>query len=578
MFASQQGIAPLPLQSTRSTLAQSSPNAPPKSFPKVSRHTTDDLGSETGEYIPREYDDAGEKRVTDTGHYSMAATKSIFRQFGARIIVNGRRLRDDYWESNARKQGWTEEYLLEEKKPKPRAAKAINTSAAERTANSSMIFSPRQCIHPEPQTIKPGMIGAGGNVAILPACIPSHCTLSRQCIRPDSVPSNTRQVYNQIGPFQHSGLGYVSPSKPTNPGMAAFHQAHVTRPRLAATNTAPDESEDDPSSRFYQSVKVFAMGPTKIFGSTNIFEFVISAAVGNLQYRLRCAQPKDEVTGFLMPDWVISDTIWPENCLLEIDGHKLELHKGDGGKDIPVNITSFIHPNPSPDGVNRIKISTSQLWKAAKETCYFIAVEIVEVHQHAQILEMCHQSQHIPAAITLNDIKNSFTRQTRNDDDDDLTMLVSDLSSGLTDPYTARIFDTPVRGTSCVHRECFDLTTFLLTRNLKSKTPDDLSMIDIWKCPLCGEDARPYSLQIDDFFAHVRGELEKQNNLDAKAIIVSPDGTWMPKLERLLKRKLNDVGEDPSERIQNKLAGRDIQQVGKRNRVEIIVLDDENDD
>jgi hypothetical protein len=88
-------------------------------------------------------------------------------------------------------------------------------------------------------------------------------------------------------------------------------------------------------------------------------------------------------------------------------------------------------------------------------------------------------------------------------------------------------------------------------------------MIDIWKCPLCSEDARPCSLQIDDFFAHVRGELEKQNNLDAKAIIVSPDGTWMPKLERLLKRKLNDVGEDPSEKIQNKLAGRDIQQVGK---------------
>jgi len=59
----------------------------------------------------------------------------------------------------------------------------------------------------------------------------------------------------------------------------------------------------------------------------------------------------------------------------------------------------------------------------------------------------------------------------------------------------------------------------------------------------------------------VREELEKQNILDAKAIIVSPDGTWAPKLERLLKRKLNDDSEDPSESMQNKLAGR---QAGKR--------------
>jgi hypothetical protein len=72
----------------------------------------------------------------------------------------------------------------------------------------------------------------------------------------------------------------------------------------------------------------------------------------------------------------------------------------------------------------------------------------------------------------------------------------------------------------------------------------------------------------------VREELEKQNNLDAKAINVSPNGTWTPKLERLLKRKLNDDSEDPSESMQNKLAGR---QVGKRNRVEVIVLDDEGD-
>jgi hypothetical protein len=656
MFNSQQRIAPPPPQSTRSPLAQSSPlKAPPKSFPTVSCHTTDELGPEKDEYIPREYDDAGEKKVTGTGHLldgrkykcqtfclpdrgeklfmlafecapvlgyrdgyllfnknkslnkifptqaekehlidreilpfsyrsrnlPIVTAKSIFRQFGARIIVDGRRLRDDYWESNARKRGWTSEYLLEEKKPKPGATKAISTSAAEVSANASTILSPRQFgIHLQPQMIEQ-VRGAGGNVPILPIGIrareqPDACSSMSRLVSPatahfpasvswsSSFASNTAQVYNQT----RSELGYVPPRQQTNPEMAVFPQAHASRRWPAAKNIAPDESRDDPSSRFYQSVKDFAMGPTKISRPTNIFEFVVSAAVGNVQYRLRCIQPKVEVTRFLMPDWVTSDTVWPENCLLEIDGHKLGFCK-----DIPVNITSFIHLKPSPDGVNRIKISISQPLKAAKETCYFIAVEIVEVLQHAQILEMCHQSQHISATKTLNDIKNFFTRQTSNDDDDDFTMLVSDLSINLTDPYTARIFETPVRGTSCVHRECFDLKTFLLTRNLKSKTPD-LSMIGIWNCPLCGKDARPYSLRIDDFFAHVREELEKQNNLDAKAINVSPDGTWTPKLERLLKRKLNDDGKDPSESMQNKLAGR---QMGKRNRVEVIVLDDEDD-
>jgi hypothetical protein len=151
-------------------------------------HTTDQLGPE---YIPMEFDEAGEKKVDSLGYllggreykcrtfrlpnrgdklfmlateccrvlgyrktsllfnrnralYKLIATqaekdsliqqdilpysyrsrvivivtaKSIFRQFGSRIIQNGRRVRDDYWESMARKQGFTEEGLAEEKRP-----------------------------------------------------------------------------------------------------------------------------------------------------------------------------------------------------------------------------------------------------------------------------------------------------------------------------------------------------------------------------------------------------------------------------------------------------------------------------
>ncbi|OTA57935.1 hypothetical protein K449DRAFT_436946 [Hypoxylon sp. EC38] len=39
---------------------------------------------------------------------AIVTARSMFRQFGSRIVVNGRRVRDDYWEEKARKQGFTE--------------------------------------------------------------------------------------------------------------------------------------------------------------------------------------------------------------------------------------------------------------------------------------------------------------------------------------------------------------------------------------------------------------------------------------------------------------------------------------
>jgi hypothetical protein len=41
----------------------------------------------------------------------------MFRQFGSRVIVNGRRVRDDYWEVKARKQGFTEEDSASKRRP-----------------------------------------------------------------------------------------------------------------------------------------------------------------------------------------------------------------------------------------------------------------------------------------------------------------------------------------------------------------------------------------------------------------------------------------------------------------------------
>lgn len=71
---------------------------------------------------------------------AIVTARSMFRQFGSRLIVNGRRVRDDYWESKARKQGFTEEDAAGEKRPG--AARAREAAAAEAShAGGHMTFA-----------------------------------------------------------------------------------------------------------------------------------------------------------------------------------------------------------------------------------------------------------------------------------------------------------------------------------------------------------------------------------------------------------------------------------------------------
>ncbi|OQE17291.1 hypothetical protein PENSTE_c021G08359 [Penicillium steckii] len=162
-----------------------------KALPTVRDHTSDQLNDEGDEYIPKEFDDAGETKVDAMGYpqgnreykcrtfrvpkrgdklfmlatecarvlnyrdsyllfnknrslhkiiasqiekddliqqdilpYSyrsrqiaIVSARSMFRQFGSRVVANGRRVRDDYWESKARKQGFTEDDMAGEKRP-----------------------------------------------------------------------------------------------------------------------------------------------------------------------------------------------------------------------------------------------------------------------------------------------------------------------------------------------------------------------------------------------------------------------------------------------------------------------------
>ena len=189
-----------------------------KALPTVRDHTTDQLNPEGDEFIPREFDENGEKKVTANGalldgreykcrtfwvpgrgdklfmlatecarvlgyrdsyllfnknrslhkiianqvekdhlisqdilpysyrsrQIAIVTARSMFRQFGSRVVNNGRRVRDDYWEAKAVKQGFTEEDPAGEKRPG-----GARQRAALEAANAEVLPVPQHQIYYE---------------------------------------------------------------------------------------------------------------------------------------------------------------------------------------------------------------------------------------------------------------------------------------------------------------------------------------------------------------------------------------------------------------------------------------------
>ncbi len=231
--------APGPAPPTQASPPAKAPAKPTlKALPTVRDHTTDQLGPGNDEYLPREIDEAGEKKVLPNGQLlggreyrcrtflvpqrgdklfmlatecarvlgyrdsyllfnknrslfkiianqiekddlvgqeilpfsyrsrqiAIVTARSMFRQFGSRVIVGGRRVRDDYWETKARKQGFTEADLAGEKRPggtkaREAAAEAAQSAPVLSQTHSEIVYSntpgqfsaapPSQLVQPE---------------------------------------------------------------------------------------------------------------------------------------------------------------------------------------------------------------------------------------------------------------------------------------------------------------------------------------------------------------------------------------------------------------------------------------------
>ena len=393
-------------------------------------------------------------------------------------------------------------------------------------------------------------------------------SVRRQGGRPPSQPQNgSNSTVNQNPPLVNNKYPLLIPalgqepiqvSNP-DPKRVALHQSYLQSPKYLKISPA---GTVDPDLRLYAIFTSFAITPT-LLGPMLLFRklvfnvsphefsrkaievtlvdsmhlarpFTRKARHGSLLYLLRCIELRSDSTGVNEASWVTGDTVWPKFAYVKVNGSHVELRrKTHHGKDLPLDLTAHIR-----SGVNNITFSTLRTKDTDKKKLWAVAVEVVEVIDQEHI-------EHMPAEITpeeaLTIITKTLAKSNGGDDtegngDEDLRVVDAHVSIDMTDPFTSRIFNVPVRGKACLHRECFDRDTFFETR--KSRLKNDggdaryLTSPDEWKCPICGKDARPGSLIVDGFMKKVREELVKEGSVESvKAILVKADGSWSAKME-----------------------------------------------
>ena len=284
LIKSQHGNRPSPTHASprRATPSSAAKTPVVKALPTQRDHTTDQLNPEGDEYIPREIDEAGEKKVSPMGHpldgreyrirtfnvpnrgeklfmlatecarilgyrdsyllfnknrslfkiianqpekdnliyqeilpYSyrsrqiaIVTARSMFRQFGSRVIINGRRVRDDYWEAKAVKHGFTEEDAAGEKRPG--AAKQREAAAAE--ASNAHVMTAM----PQGEIIYSNGPSMDGQPSVPPGVHPVTLAPLPMIHMPSDDP-RANDYSNIVRPRQEiSGPAYIDRTQPSN--------------------------------------------------------------------------------------------------------------------------------------------------------------------------------------------------------------------------------------------------------------------------------------------------------------------------------------------------------------------------
>lgn len=280
-------------------------------------HTTDQLSTGGDDYIEKDHDPAGEKKVTATGHLTegreyrcrtffvpgrgdklfMLATecarvlvfrdsyllfnknkslhkiiasqpekddlirqeilpysyrsrqiaivtaRSMYRQFGARLINDGRRVKDDYWEASALAQGFTEDdYAVERKPPeKPKVVKDVAGPGTDITSTgltAMQTLSKGEIVYKDPpEGVRPP---ASGPVDSAPRAGQGSVLRPRQELsgapyEDKSQTSNTSEIVNHAAQAAQSNLAQMESRKHRERFFSDFYskERKMEMPQLA---------------------------------------------------------------------------------------------------------------------------------------------------------------------------------------------------------------------------------------------------------------------------------------------------------------------------------------------------------
>ncbi|KOS20472.1 E3 SUMO-protein ligase gei-17 [Escovopsis weberi] len=321
-------------------------------------------------------------------------------------------------------------------------------------------------------------------------------------------------------------------------------------------------------------VDSFAVGPEQILPQMKIiklqFELSTKEATNipkvvvpnELQQDLHNELP----TTLSGPSWAVSRTCWPSHIHVIFNQQPQILRrKQHFHHDQPVELTELVVP-----GSNEVDISFPVYPQNSQPNANdFVAVERISTIDHETVWSLVHSHEHT----TTEETKSVIKKRLNASESDDIVVENDSLRVSIVDPFSSQMYVVPVRGVECKHLECIDLQNWLETRPRKFATePTEPTVVDCWSCPICGLDARPTSLRIDDFFAEVRQKLLESGNGSAKAIEVAADGSW---------KAVQEVISDPS----SHLAKRDIKRISSRGSAglsawvpeTIEILDDDDD-
>jgi hypothetical protein len=428
----------------------------------------------------------------------------------------------------------------------------------------------------QPASTSPRINSASDHGRRLNAAAPPMATSpGRGSSRPDVLYPPFLPQFGQE-PIQGINQGYK---------IVALHQAHLRSPKY---QIASPQDVTKPAVRLYQVPSGCVLSPQILGQSCPYFnwQFDVSADYferkakdflsvpdprnpawaelirrvtgGSLLYRLKCVEVPANTIPASMPEdvWVTRETAWPSGIFLAFNNQQLEVRrKLHHGKDLTIDITKYLK-----EGLNTLTCSVLRTTEETKLGRNFaIAVEVIEIITDDRIRDLPVQLKEPEARNIVTQNLNrglhgkgdgSSVAEKDKDEDEEILIIDAHISIDITDPYTARVFEVPVRGKKCLHRECFDLQTFLETRKARTSERDREiapTSPDEWKCPICKRDARPQNLVIDGFLQKVRKELAERDQLDVKAIRVQADGTWEAVLDGLRGNRRDSTNTDDAD-------------------------------